>query len=247
MFSSLLNSFLFFLFHFVFFLKKILNKLEELLSRRFGVEGHFANTSHCKLHEKCFTNKGLGLSLLLSLTFILPVTNHPTPVAMILTNSWTIRMLIIRFEFLSSFLMFLLLLHKGDSYCLLLICVLFSLVWKHVCWGKRIGRIIWEKEIGKKIMKRKEKRHFTNMKFPRRGIDVCWFSKNVTQTSTLNLKHQNWLCCFITICKEHRAPVHPLRGWEASFHRVSNNGEDVWRIIKLNQNKQNRFPFFLKR
>ena len=87
--------------------KKILDKLKELLSRRFGVEGHFADASHCKLCKKCFTNRGLGLSLLLSSTFILPVTSHPTPVAMTLTNSWTIRTLITRFEFLSSSLIFL--------------------------------------------------------------------------------------------------------------------------------------------
>ena len=75
--------------------------------------------------------------------------------------------------------------------CSLLVCVLFSLVWKHVCWGKGIGRTIWKKEIGKGIVKRKGKRHFTNKKFPRRGIDTCWFGKSATQTSTLNLKHQN--------------------------------------------------------
>ena len=89
--------------------KKILDKLEELLSGRFGVEGHFADASHCKLCEKCFTNRGLGLSLLLSLTFILPVTSHPTPMVMTLINSWTIRTSITRFEFLSSSPMFFLL------------------------------------------------------------------------------------------------------------------------------------------
>ena len=47
------------------------------------------------------------------------------------------------------------------------------------------------KEIEKEIVKRKGKRCSTNMKFPRRGIDVCQFSESVTQTSTLNLKHQN--------------------------------------------------------
>ena len=67
----------------------------------------------------------------------------------------------------------------------------FFLVWKHVCWGKGIGRTIWQKEIRKEIVKRERERCSTNMKFPRRGIDVCWFSESVTQTSTLNLKHQN--------------------------------------------------------
>ena len=84
------------------------------------------------------------------------------------------------------------------------------------------------------------------MKFLRRGINVCWFSESVTQTSMLNLKHQNQFYCFIAIHKEHRASMHPFRGWKASLHRVFNDGEDVWRIIELNQNKQNRFPFFWK-
>ena len=40
---------------------------------------------------------------------------------------------------------------------------------------------------------------------------MCWFGESVTWTSTLNLKHQNQLCCFVAIHKEHRAPVHPPR------------------------------------
>ena len=92
--------------------------------------------------------------------------------------------------------------------CSLLVCVLFSLVWKHVCWGKEIGRTIWKKEIGKGIVKRKGKRHFTNMKFPRKGINMCWFGESVIWTSMLNLKHQNQLCCFVAIHKKHKAPVH---------------------------------------
>ena len=137
--------------------------------------------------------------------------------------------------------------HKSNMLLLLLVCVLFSLVWKHVCWGKGIGRTIWKKEIRKGIVKRERERHFTNKKFPRRGIDTCWFGESVTWTSMLNLKHQNQLCCFVAICKEHRAPVHPSGGWEASLHRVSNDRKDVWKIIKSDQNKQNRFPLILKK
>ena len=70
------------------------------------------------------------------------------------------------------------------------------------CWGKGIEKTTWEKEIRKeiekeigkeirkKIVKRKGKRHSINMKFLRRGID-SWFSESATQTSILNLKHQN--------------------------------------------------------
>ena len=61
-------------------------------------------------------------------------------------------------------------------------------------------------------MKRERERCSTNMKFPKRGINVCWFGESATWTSMLNLKHQNQLCYFVAICKDHRAPVHPPGG-----------------------------------
>ena len=123
--------------------------------------------------------------------------------------------------------------HKGDSCCWFLVCVLFFLVWKHVCWGKGIGRTIWQKEIRKEIVKRERERCSTNMKFPRRGINMCWFSKSVTQTSTLNLKHQNQLCCFVAICKEHRAPVHKELFPQGNFNLGPGRGKWLFSLLKL--------------
>ena len=83
--------------------------------------------------------------------------------------------------------------HKGDMFLSAALGLCFILFDLEACLLRKRN---WENNLEKgnqkgNCEKRKRKRHSTNKKFPKRGINVCQFGKSVTQTSTLNLKHQN--------------------------------------------------------
>ena len=82
--------------------------------------------------------------------------------------------------------------YKGDMVLSVALGLCFILFDLEACL---LGKRNWENNLGKEkrkeIVKKERERCFTNKKFPRRGINMCWFDKSVTWTSMLNLKHQN--------------------------------------------------------